>query len=238
MESNAPSPPRSAFQFTLRDLLLVFPAVAVTVGVCRWNLTLGVSVGAALLGVLAVYAGIRSHRRSASIAGTLVIVGAVVLIVVQSATVTAWSGSHELYVNVSVRDASTLAPIPNAKVELLHGPWSPFEGPLPDVKRAFEVIPLKNGTALTTDAHGHTSFSHRFCAYGIDGVFRKTGFVRTADAWLRVTCSGYVETYLPIDQQSLGPRNIRDDSAVYVTVPVAKDLLATQVAPSVGKSDR
>ncbi len=222
MATDDPSPVRTGFRFSLRDLLLVFAAVCITFGVCRWNLVVGVAAGVALLGILTVSAGIRSRRRGAILVGTLFVIGALVFVADRSLTVTTWVGSHELDVYVSVVDASTLAPICSAKVEPLNGPYSRLEGLPPVVDRAFEIIPLANGIALTTDDRGHTEFSHRFFASGSDGLFTKTGYVDTRRVWLRVTCPGHVETYLPIDRQSTHPRDIRNDRPIWVTVSVAK----------------
>lgn len=223
MATKDPSLARTAFRFTLRDLLLVFAAVSVTLGVSRWNLAVGVAVGLAVLGIVTVLAGVQNHRRGTIFTGVVFILGAVVSVALQSLIVATWVGSHELHVHVLVVDASTLRPISNAEVEVLNGPYSPLEGPPPVVNRAFEIIPLANDMALTTDDRGRTQFSHRFFAAGSDGLFGETGYVVTGRVWLRVTCPGYVETYLAIDQQSTNPRDIKNDTPIWVTVRVGKD---------------
>ena len=224
MATNDPPLARTAFQFTLRDVFLVLGVISVVLSVSCWNLIVGVATGLALLGVVTVFAGIRNHRRGAVVTGLVFIIGAAICVAIQSfTTTTCWVGSHELRVHVSVVDASTLRPISNAKVELLNGPYSPLEGPAPVVDRAFEVISLVNGVALTTDDRGHAQFSHRFFAAGSDGLFTKTGYVVTGRVWLRVTCPGHVKTYLAIDQQSANPRDITNDAPIWITVPVAKD---------------
>ncbi|MEZ6058129.1 MAG: hypothetical protein R3C01_15630 [Planctomycetaceae bacterium] len=198
-------------------------AISVTLSACRWRIAIGVAVGLALFGILAIAAGVRSRRRGAVIVGALFILGAAVSIAIQSSTIVAWVGAHELDVHVIVVDASTLTPIANARVEPLNGPYSPMEGSPPAVDSEFDVIPLENSKTLTTNNRGYTQFSHRFNAAGNDGLFTKSGYVDTRQVWLRVTCPGYVTTYLPIDQQSARPRDIKNSTPIWVTVPIAKD---------------
>lgn len=214
---------RTSIRFSVRDLLLVLAAISVTLGAGRWKIAIGVAVGLALFGILAIAAGVRSRRRDAVVVGTLFSLGAAVSIAVQSFTIVAWVGSHELDVHVIVVDASTLTPIANARVEPLDGPYSSMEGPTPAVDGEFDVIPLENSKPLTTNNRGYTRFSHRFHAAGNDGLFTKSGYVDTRQVWLRVTCPGYVTTHLPIDQQSASPRDIKNTTPIWVTVPVAKD---------------
>lgn len=222
MAANERSWTRSAFQFTLRDVFLVFVAVSATLAASCWNLMVGVATALALSGALTVFAGVRKRRRGAVLAGLVLIVLAAGCVALLSTTVLTWVGSHELRVHVLVVDASKLTPISNARVRLLSGPRSPLEGPPPVIDRAFKVIPLGNGAALTTDDRGYAQFAHRFFAAGSDGLFTKEGYVDTAQVWLRVSRPGYATTYLAIDQQSGKPRDIRNDTPIWVTVPVAK----------------
>ncbi|MFC1758707.1 hypothetical protein ACFL2H_08055 [Planctomycetota bacterium] len=214
---------RQAIRFSICDLALVLAAVSVTLCVCRERLVIGVAVGLALLGTFVIVVGRRSRRTGVVITGALLIIGAAVFFARQSLTISAWVGSHELDVHVIVVDASTLAPISNATVELFDGPYSPLEGPPPAVDRDFQIIPLENSNSLTTNRIGHTEFSHRFHAAGNAGLFADTGYVSTGNVWLRVTCSGYVTTHMPVDQQSARPRDINNHAPIWVTVPVGKD---------------
>jgi hypothetical protein len=99
MEPNDPSLARTAFQFTLRDLLLVAGAVSVALTVSCWNLIVGIALGVALLGGVAVCAGMRNRRRGAVLVGLVLVFGAVGYVVIQSSTVMAWCGSRELRVD-------------------------------------------------------------------------------------------------------------------------------------------
>lgn len=128
-----------------------------------------------------------------------------------------WAGHREIEVVVIVRDASELTTIANANIEILDGPYS-LETPSIRVKE-FEA---RNDQKVTTDDSGRAEFPCRFSAYGSDSLFHKSGYVDTDGVWLRVTAKGYHTTYMPVDRQSLRPRDIKDETPVFVTVPVAK----------------
>lgn len=214
---------QTALRFGIRDLLVALATVSVTLAAGCGGVALGVAVSLAWLGIWAVVAGRRGNRSRVWAVGILLIAGAAVYIAIQSISV-AWCGSRELDVHVIVVDASHLTPIPNATIELLTGPPSPLEHPPLDIDRAFDVVPSGNPNGLTTNNRGYAQFSHRFFAAGRYGLLEEeSGYIETRWVWLRVTCPGYVTTYMPIDQQSPSPRDIKNSTPIWVTVPLGKD---------------
>lgn len=202
-------------------MLDVVAATAITLGVSRWNLGASLAVGLALFGTITWLAGKRTHRRAATQAGVLLIIAGAFVFCFNAASVDLWVGSRKLLVRVYVVEATTLVPIADAKVELLRGPTS-LEGDPRAAFRSFGAIPFADGVDPLTNHRGQMEFTHHFYATGRRGLFVNSGHVRPAGVWLRITCPGYVETYLPIDQQSTSGRDIEDDSPITVIVPVAK----------------
>lgn len=219
MTSNELAPTLEKSQFSLRALLIGIAGVAVTLGVSRWNLAVGVAVGLALLGSLAIFTGMRRRSPTAKVLGSVLIFCSLAWVVIRSATVVMWVGSHKLDVHVVVLEASTLQPIPSATIELFDGPHA-FEG---SIRIESELTLISQPVSLITNDRGQVQFVHAFFAAGSDGLFETSGYVRTNGVWLRVTAPGYATTYLPIDQQSGRGRSITDDSTILVTVPVAKE---------------
>jgi hypothetical protein len=129
-----------------------------------------------------------------------------------------WVGSYDLDVYVVVRDASELTPVANAVVEVLEGPHSPLESQ----HFTLEDFQLCDHGKLVTDERGHTEFSHRFFAAGSTSPFDNSGYVDTGKVWLRVTAEDYCTTYMPVDRQTIRTRNMKEDSPIYVTIPVGK----------------
>lgn len=129
-----------------------------------------------------------------------------------------WVGYHEVDVQVVVLDASELTPIPHAIVEVLEGPRSPLE----TERHSLDEFKISEHGKLITSQQGRTDFSHRFWAAGSSGMFEKTGYVDTGNVWIRVTAEGYRTTYIPLDRQSIRVRDIKDDSPIFVTVPIGK----------------
>jgi len=135
-----------------------------------------------------------------------------------------WVGRKELDVHVLVVDASSLVPVSNATVQILHGPFSPIEGRLtPNVEDDFTVVELEgDGNPLTTDEYGRTTFAHKFFAAGSRGSSKDSGYVNTHAVWLRVSAPDYPTTFMPLDGQSSRTRNIDDETPIYATVPIGK----------------
>jgi len=217
-------PTSGAARFSLRSLLVTVTASCVFLAVCVWNTAIGIPLSLAVLGVFLAVTGIRTGRRGAVILGGILVVAAVGLVAFNPPTVVAWVGRHKLDVHVFVVDASSLTPLSNATVEVLHGPYSPLEGPPPNVDRDFEIIESgQSGERLTTDERGYTTFTHEFFAAGTDGLFTNSGYVDTRRVWLRITAPGYRTTFMPVDGQSARARDIDDESPIFVTIPVGKE---------------
>lgn len=210
-------------QFSLRTMLLFMTFLSAVLAITVWNTVIGVSASLATIGLFLICIGVRTRRRVVGILGGSLMLIAIGYFACQAGTATKWCGRQELDVVVLVVDGSSLARISDARVEVLHGPSSPLEGPHPDVNRAFSVIEVApSQTYVTTNERGETSFKHEFFAYGSINAFEDIGYVRLAGVWLRVTASGYQSTILPVDGQSVRPRNIRDKTPVVVTVPLGK----------------
>lgn len=211
-------------RFSLRTLILTIAALQVLLAVCFWNASIGVPFAIAALGGLLTVTGVRARRREMVVFGVFLVVTAIGSFAVNALIVHAWVGSHELEVHVLVVDASTLAPVSAALVEVLNGPHSSIEGLPPDVERDFEkLIPPRGPGDLKTDGHGTVRLKHKFFAAGQDGLFGNSGYVDTRRVWLRVTVDGYRTTYMPIDGQSTRPRELDDESPIFVTIPVGKE---------------
>jgi hypothetical protein len=210
-------------RFSLRSLLLFVALFAVPLALSRWNMVAGVSVAVVLAGVACIAFGIRTRSRGATIVGIVLAVGAIAFFGLSAGMVIAWVGTRTLDVHVLVVDASSLSPISGANVQALSGPDSPIEGPAPNVDKDFKIDTLAGDDAeLITDKRGRTKFAYRFHAAGSDGMFKNSGYVDTKTIWLRVTAPGYATTLLPLDRQSVRPRDIDDDTPLFVTVPVGK----------------
>lgn len=216
-------PRREMTCFSLPNAVLTAVLITGPVAAGRRNIIVGVCLATFLAGVVCVAIGVRTRRRAGTIVGVVLALGALGVAGLSPLTVTAWVGTTELDVYVLVIDASTISPIPDAQIEVVDGPDSPIEGPHPDIDKDFEVVELPGDPRqLTTDKRGFTKFTHRFHAAGSDGIFRDSGYVDTGRTWLRVSSPGYVTTILPLDRQSIRPRDIHDESPLFVTVPVGK----------------
>jgi hypothetical protein len=208
------------WRFSLRGLLLV-AGVAISLGVGRWYPPYGIAAGLALPGLFLVRTGKRSQRTGMAAAGVLLVALALLQIGFWNMTEIHWSGTRKLDVYVLVIDASTLTPVPNAKIEALMGPSSPLEGSHAS-EGQFAAIVLPDGTAPVTDHRGRARFRCGFFASGTDGLFKQSGYVDTKQVWLRVSAPGYAKTYMPVDQQSPRPRDLRDQTPICVTAPVGR----------------
>jgi hypothetical protein len=214
-------------QFSLRTVLAILTGSSVFLGVAAWaawSAAVIIPLSLGTLGILVTILALRRRRRGLALLGGLLMVFAVGVFANNALTVVAWVGRHKLDVHVTVLDASALTPLPNATVEVLYGPESPIEGGLPDVARDFRRSDLPQGAkGLTTDERGHVTFTQEFFAAGQYSLFRDSGYVSTGRVWLRVTATGYRTTYMPLDRQSGRPRDIHDETPLFVTVPVGRE---------------
>ena len=130
-----------------------------------------------------------------------------------------WVGSRSLDVEVLILEASTLKPITDAQIEILEGPPSHHDCSTLNLERDFQAT---DSAKQVSDRSGRTQFQHRFFAYGSRSWLHNSGRVRTNRLWLRVTAEGYRTPSMPVDRQSILPRDIEDDTPILVTVPVGK----------------
>ncbi len=209
-------------RFSLRTLLLIVTGCQVFSAACIWNLPVGVAIGLGVVGLMFLLAGTRSGKRRLLVVGLLFLAASIVGALAPGLTVACWVGRQTLTVYVTVVDASSLAPMSGATIEILHGPASPVEGLAPNVTRDFEVVQPNTAPVPRTDARGQASFPCEFFAAGQDGMLQNSGYVDTRRVWLRVTASGYHVTYMPLDRQSSRVRDIEDKTPLFVTVPVGK----------------
>ena len=212
-----------SFRFSLRGLLLAVAAISPAAAVARWNMLLGLLLAVAVAGAACVVIGVRNRQTIVVAIGLLLVGGATAVFVAKSMYVTTWVGRHPLRVHVLVVDGTTLAPIPDATVDVLNGPSSPMEGLPPDVSTAFTPADAgSKSSPLITNERGQVEFTHEFFAAGSDGIFSDSGYVDTGRSWIRVHAAGYRTTHLPIDGQSPRPRDIKRNAPVVVTVPLGK----------------
>jgi hypothetical protein len=140
------------------------------------------------------------------------------------AQVKMWVGRKTLDVDVLVIDTDDVQPLPSAGVTIFDGPSSPIE---PSVKAykpaAFVPDPESPRTkTYTTDSEGRCRFKFAFHAAGSSGTFRDSGYVDTSQAWIRVSAPARGATLVPLDRQSGRPRDLHDETPVFVTVVLNK----------------
>lgn len=215
--------PHGSKQFSLRALLLLVAGVAVVLAVCRWDLVMGISLALLVVGVACVIFAVRTRRYGLIFLGACIALSGLGFSGFVAGNSATWVGRHELKVYVLVVDSATLEPVAGAEVELLEGPYAPIEGRPPYVDSAFAATVIEGRTQpLITDESGRTDFLYSFFAAGTENMLEDSSYVDTRRNWLRVMSPGYATTLMPIDRQSTRPQDIRDDSPVFVTVPLGK----------------
>jgi len=210
------------FQFSLRQLLITVTAINVAVALIVWQPFWG-SFGTLIgLSLLLIVAGFKTRRNVLVLCGLALLIGGGVLFVRNALTAVAWQGSMPLDVYVLVIDTDTFQPVPEARIEVLCGPFSPLEGVVsPYLMDTFTPAPMEPDVGpLITDSGGRCKFAHRFFAAGTDSVFGDSAYIRTYDTWLRVSAEGRGAVMLPIDGQSGRCRNFDDTTPVFVTIPL------------------
>ena len=228
MASSEPITKTGVVQFSLRTVFLVVTALAVFLGICAWtgwNMAFMLPLALGISGILVMVQAVRTQRRGQAVVGGFLMALALGVLSANALTVVSWGGRKGLDVEVIVLDASSLTPLPDTTIEVLDGPASPLLGGLsPNVDRDFSPAYSPQGTIeLTTDEHGYAQFRHEFFAAGTDRLPTDSGYVDTTGVWLRVTATGYRTTYMPLDRQSVRPRDIHDETPICVTVPVGKE---------------
>jgi hypothetical protein len=171
-----------------------------------------------------------AHRGRWLLLAVLALAGTAAAVIPSLLTRTCWVGSKELRVRVQLADADTMEPLPGVPIVVFNGPWTPLEGrpvaPKADPASA-EV------QQFTTDAQGTVELSRRFFAAGSDSTFHHSGYVRLAGTWIEIAAPGYSTVLLPLDGQSVHPRQFDDDTPVYATVLLKKPTTAS--APEGGQ---
>lgn len=212
-----------AWRFSLRGLLVLTAAVAAPLALCRRNWVAGTLLAVLFVGVALIVFGIRQRRKSVTTLGMCLAIFAATLVGLSMFSKLVWVGSQQLEVNVLVLDASTLKPVSAATVEVLRGPASPLETAPGFTSSDFRRDQPEGGPReLATDAQGRVTFAYDFFAAGQESVWGNSGYVNTGITWVRVTTVGYNTTYMPLDRQSLGTRDIDDKQPLHVTVPIGK----------------
>jgi hypothetical protein len=138
--------------------------------------------------------------------------------------VAAWVGSKTLDVAVCVVDTQTPGPVPGASITIFQTQKTPFDGSIRHLP-ATEFLPDPDSPYTerhVADSQGYCSFPYRFWAAGTSGWFRQSGYVRTSGTWLLVTAPGRPDALVPLDRQSLRPRDINDTTPLFVTVVLNK----------------
>jgi hypothetical protein len=128
-------------------------------------------------------------------------------------------GRKTLDVWVHVIDAHAQINVPNAKVTVFTGPWSPVDGVV--IPR---IDPYGESEEFATGADGWCRFKHKFWAWWDErpsgSIIR--GSVRTGEGWIKVTAAGRPTALVPLDRQSQRPTSIHDERPVVVTVVLNK----------------
>jgi hypothetical protein len=151
--------------------------------------------------------------------------GLVVLAVVSIPllTVEAWVGRKTLAIEVHVIDGAMASAVEGAQVTLFRGPRTPFEGRnLPESESFSGVLPEAIAASAVTDLEGRCRFTHSFHAAGTRGLLRDSGYVETKEVWLRVSASGGAPAIVPLDRQSILPRDIHDETPLWMTVVLSR----------------
>jgi hypothetical protein len=133
-----------------------------------------------------------------------------------------WVGRRTLQVRVRVIDGDTASPILNAKSVVFDGPISMPEGPYSDAESLTPENSDITSKGALTDDDGLAVIDFEFFTSGMTGPLRRSGTIRMWDRWVRVNADGYSQVTLPLDGQSMNPRDIDDDSPVFVTVILSK----------------
>lgn len=135
-----------------------------------------------------------------------------------------WVGGKTLRVEVLAIDTDALAPVAGAKVTVFEGPQSPLEGNISWRKLSdFEPDEESPDTkSATTGDDGRCTVTYRFWAAGSDGPFDHSGYVDTSRAWLRVSSPDRPTALVPLDRQSVRPRDLNDVTPLVVTVVTNK----------------
>lgn len=162
----------------------------------------------------------------------LAIIVVIVAIILPALVVRCWVGRVELQVYVNIGDADTLKPLVGVPITILYGPTPPWEGTwgLPDPQ-----VESANAQELKTDENGRAECSRRFFAAGSEGTFKHSGSIDLSRTWIRVAPPGYGEVFLPLDGQSVRPRDIDNRTPVYVTVLLKRPLQVSHSGNAPGK---
>lgn len=215
-------------QFSLRQLLLTVTGICVMAGLIVWDPFWGTIVTLAVVSLGLVALGVWKRQKRLVFVGIGVLVVGVLFVVPSFfPSRISWSGTKRLEVYVRVIDTDTFEPVPNAKVEVLDGPPSPLEGKtFSHLKSEFIPATLEPGVGeLVTDSQGWCTFPHRFFASGSEDRFGESGYVDTSGTWLRVSAQGRGAILIPLDRQSIRPRDINDETPLCVTVPLRRQYI-------------
>jgi hypothetical protein len=139
-------------------------------------------------------------------------------------SVAKWVGRKSLQVEVLVIDTEALLPVSGAEITIFEGPSSPIEGRMSGRQHSdFSPDPKSPATETRmSDSDGRCRFTYKFFAAGSEGVLDHTGYVDTSQVWLRISAAGRPSTLVPLDRQSIHPRDISDTSPLVVTVVLNK----------------
>lgn len=139
-------------------------------------------------------------------------------------TFQAWVGGKTLPVEILVVDTEELSPVVDANVVAFRGPLSLFDGDIRWRKQS-DFLPNTDSNETVsgvTDTKGRCHFDYRFFAAGSEGLFRHSGYVDTSKVWLRISAADRPTTLVPLDRQSVRPRDIHDLTPIIVTVVLNK----------------
>jgi hypothetical protein len=165
-----------------------------------------------------------SRKRFLFIAMLLFVVVVLTAVAWTSVSASHWVGRKELQVVVLVADADTAKPLSGVPITVFAGPWGPVEYSLSDVTKATLNLDSESAEVqrFATGEDGRIEFTRPFFAAGTDIAFRHSGYVRTAGTWIEAAPPGYGVVLLPLDGQSVHPRDINIDTPIYVTILVRK----------------
>ena len=171
------------------------------------------------------------HDKVAIGVGIVLLVTAV--LVLAGLLATDWQGERQLPVHVCVVDTEKLAPVPDAAVTIFRGARSPLEGRIERCKPGDFAPESKDARPQTaaTDRDGRCAFSYAFPAMGREGLLGASGDVDTSTTWVRVAAPDRTAALVPLDRQSVRPRDLNDRTPVYVTVVLGAAPAAVAPAP-------
>ena len=154
----------------------------------------------------------------------IALAGVLLVFAIPALQVTKWVGRKTLPVEVRISDSDSLDVVVGAEVTMFDGPQSHMEGPVSGRKLTDFVPDPESPTTkkALTDSDGIARFEYAFWTAGSDGPWENSGYVDTSCVWVRILAPDRLMALVPLDRQSVRPRDIHDLTPIVVTVVLNK----------------